>query len=105
MRIAFWGIFGAALVLQVICVGIATTSNDPVYTEVAITFLAFLLLLVIAIANTRFRMRDRVCRDLSLWIGNQANKTSILTPDPLRVQPAMTIQPSIQTSERALGQA
>jgi hypothetical protein len=33
------------------------------------------------------------------------NKTSILTPDPLRVQPAMTIQPSTQKSERALGQA
>ena len=33
------------------------------------------------------------------------NKTSILTPDPLRVQTPMTIQPSTQNSERALGQA
>ena len=33
------------------------------------------------------------------------NKTSILTPDPPRVQSAMTIQPSTQKSERALGQA
>ena len=32
------------------------------------------------------------------------NKTSILTPDPPRVQPAMTIQPLTQKSERALGQ-
>lgn len=35
----------------------------------------------------------------------KANKTSILTPDPLRVQSVMTIQPSNQKSERALGQA
>ena len=34
-----------------------------------------------------------------------ANKASILTPDPLRVQPAMTTQLSTQKSERALGQA
>lgn len=34
-----------------------------------------------------------------------ANKASILTPAPLRVQPAMTIQPLTQKSERALGQA
>jgi hypothetical protein len=32
-------------------------------------------------------------------------KTSILTPDPPPVQHAMTIQPSTQMSERALGQA
>jgi len=33
------------------------------------------------------------------------NKTSIRTPDPLRLQPVMTIQPSTQKSERPLGQA
>jgi hypothetical protein len=33
------------------------------------------------------------------------HKASILTPDPLRVQPVMTLQPSTQKSERALGQA
>jgi len=33
------------------------------------------------------------------------NKTSILTPDLLRVQSAMNIQPLTQKSERALGQA
>ena len=35
----------------------------------------------------------------------KANKASILTPDPPRVQPVMTNQPSTQKSERALGQA
>ena len=35
----------------------------------------------------------------------KANKASILTPDPLRVEHAMTIQPSTQKSERALDQA
>jgi hypothetical protein len=34
-----------------------------------------------------------------------ANKTSILTPDPLRVEIAMTIQTSTRKSEFALGQA
>lgn len=34
-----------------------------------------------------------------------ANKASILTPDPPRVESAMTIQPSTQKSERAPGQA
>jgi hypothetical protein len=34
-----------------------------------------------------------------------ANKASILTPEPPRVQSAMIIQPSTQKSERALGQA
>ena len=33
------------------------------------------------------------------------NKTSILTSDPPRVQPVMIVQPSIQKSEHALGQA
>ena len=33
------------------------------------------------------------------------HKTSILTPDPFRVESLMTIQPSTQKSERALGQA
>jgi len=33
------------------------------------------------------------------------NKTSIRTPDPLRVEILMTIQPLTQKSERALGQA
>ena len=33
------------------------------------------------------------------------NKTSILTPDPPRVESFMTIQPSTQKPERALGQA
>ena len=42
------------------------------------------------------------------WIAgnkNEANKTSILTPDPPRVQSVMMIQPSTQKSECALGQA
>ncbi|MFT5122728.1 MAG: hypothetical protein ACI97B_001360 [Verrucomicrobiales bacterium] len=33
------------------------------------------------------------------------NNTSILTPDPLRVENLVIIQPSTQKSERALGQA
>jgi hypothetical protein len=47
-------------------------------------------------------------RDLApLWFSPMlgTHKPSILTPDPLRVQPAMTSQPSTQKSERALGQA
>ena len=41
------------------------------------------------------------------WIGgnkNEANKTSISTPAPWRVESVMIIQPSTQKSERALGQ-
>ena len=34
-----------------------------------------------------------------------ANKVSILTPDPFRVEALMTIQPLTQKAERALGQA
>ena len=43
---------------------------------------------------------DKQMRDTKL-----PNKTSILTPDPLRVQPVMIIQPLTKKSERALGQA
>jgi hypothetical protein len=35
----------------------------------------------------------------------KAHKTSLLTPDPLRVQPFMAIQPTPRSRSRALGQA
>jgi hypothetical protein len=45
------------------------------------------------------------CSAATQLCGRKPNKASILTTDPLRVQPAMTIQPSIQKSKRAIGQA
>jgi len=50
--------------------------------------------------NQRYRFTG-----FHMRIKTKVNKTSILTPDPPRGQSAMTIQPSTQKSERALGQA
>jgi hypothetical protein len=49
--------------------------------------------------SVRFRKLGRICTNML------HNKASILTPDLPRVESFMTIQPSTQKSERALGQA